>query len=276
MTGVPADLLMPEDFVVLRMSLVDAVGFDAAVLLERVRWKCERRPDGWVATFAELTAETRLSERRLKGAVTVLRELGWLVSENAGQGTRTLRWKVVLDPNGRSVPMPKRTLRTRQKDVASVCTSYREDVDNNNPPDAHAPGAFSDSDQPLLAVVADAEPPPQPDDTGPPKTAQTLVARWVDGHRSTGQADPPGPFLKRVAGQCGNLARSCKTPADWVAAWHAAYAAGAAGRVDPVPMMVAQQQRTAARGGMGTNVFLDLLNSSTGPAIGAPDWGQLA
>lgn len=98
MTGVPSHLLMPTDFITLRMGLVDEVGFDAAVILERIRWRCEVRENGWVATYVDLAAETRMSRNRVIAATQVLIERGWLASVNAGQGNRTLRWSVPLSP----------------------------------------------------------------------------------------------------------------------------------------------------------------------------------
>lgn len=121
------DLLLPTDYVTLRMALVDEVGFDAAVLLERVRWRCEIRDDGWVATYEDLMAETRLSRRRVAGAVATLRERGWLTSENAGQGSRTLCWQVILDPKVQNGTMggivPERA---DLRPETGLCTSYRE------------------------------------------------------------------------------------------------------------------------------------------------------
>ena len=102
----------------------------------------------------------------------------------------------------------------------------------------HTPATADGGDGELFTVD-------QPTVTTPPKTAQTLVARWVDGYRVANHVDPPGPVLKRVAGQAKNLANSCETTDDWNAAWTAAYSAGQHGQPDAVPFMTQARSRYA-------------------------------
>jgi hypothetical protein len=117
------------------------------------------------------------------------------------------------------------------------------------------------ADEPLEGVLF-AVPDPAP--TTPPQTAQTLVARWVDGYRTSNAGqDPPGPLMRRVAGQAKNLAKSCDNDADWGAAWRASYAAGQAGRADAVPLMASQrrpQQETR-------NPFLKMLENDAAAGL---------
>src|SRR5262245_36515276 len=76
------------------------------------------------------------------------------------------------------------------------------------------------------------------------RSAQTLVARWVDGNRqANGGGDPHQALLRRVAGQCRNLAKTCSTDADWAKATQAAYDAGRSGAVDPVPFLTNRTSR---------------------------------
>jgi hypothetical protein len=263
------DHLGPTDYVTLRFSLVDEVGFDAAVLIERIRWRCARRPAGWVATYAELGEETRLSHRRVKAAVNVLRERGWLRSENAGIGARTLRWTVVLEQAEPDVtkrperPVRKATKgpeRPDQEAGAARSSSYRD----NSGIQLHTAHAVEEEpvidDQPLEGVLF-AVPASVP--TGPPQTAQTLVARWVDGYRTSNAGqDPPGPLMKRVAGQAKNLAKVCENDADWGAAWRASYSAGQSGHADAVPFMAAARSRYPQQ----RNHDLDYLLAQNGTA----------
>jgi hypothetical protein len=115
-------------------------------------------------------------------------------------------------------------------------------------------------DQPLEGVLF-AVPVSAP--TGPPQTAQTLVARWVDGYRTSNAGqDPPGPLMKRVAGQAKNLAKVCENDADWGAAWRASYTAGQSGHADAVPFMAAARSRYPQQ----RNHDLDYLLAQNGTA----------
>jgi len=145
--GVPADLLLPTDFVTLRLALVDEVGFDAAVLLERVRWRCEVRPEGWVATYADLMSETRLCRNRVIAAAQLLMDRGWLVSENAGQGNRTLRWLVPISTKvpERDDGVGKIPERDDHSPESGLPSSYREDLMSTS--------TSTSSEQPGLALV---------------------------------------------------------------------------------------------------------------------------
>lgn len=89
--GCPPELLVSGDFVLLRMALVDQVGFEAALLFQRIVWRSER--DGfWTASKSELQAETRLSTWKLDNAIRVLKEVGWLRAERADSFNPTQRW----------------------------------------------------------------------------------------------------------------------------------------------------------------------------------------
>jgi hypothetical protein len=110
-----------------------------------------------------------------------------------------------------------------------------------------------DSYQDVLIPAVSAE------TAGPPKTAQTLVARWCDGYRESNGHDAPTPLTRRVAGQMKNLARACgESHTDWVAAYAAAYDCGRAGRWDPVGFMSRRQHPART-----TNAFV-------APELGGP------
>lgn len=97
----------------------------------------------------------------------------------------------------------------------------------------------------------------------PVPTAGDLVASWCRAYaHRRGGAYPHPSVLKRVAGQCRAIGRDCGDDRNaWVAAWHAAAAAGRDGKYDitlyladfrPVhrsPVVSAEQRvRAALRG----------------------------
>jgi hypothetical protein len=104
MSGLNPRLLIAGDFIMLRMALVDTLDGDieAALVLQRIAWRCER--DGfWKASHEDIQQETRLSERKVKGALKVLRDRGFLAGKRAGAYDATLVWSVLLDTDETSV-----------------------------------------------------------------------------------------------------------------------------------------------------------------------------
>lgn len=93
--GAPRHLADDGDFVMVRMSLVDDIGFDAAILFGWLRFRCEIFRDGYVATLAELGAETRLSEHKIKKASKLLRDRGWVKSRRVSPYDPTPVWEIV-------------------------------------------------------------------------------------------------------------------------------------------------------------------------------------
>jgi hypothetical protein len=103
-SGLDPRLLIAGDFIMLRMALVDALDGDieAALVLQRIAWRCER--DGfWKASHEDIQQETRLSERKVKGALKVLRDKGFLSARRATAYDATLVWSVLLDTDVSSV-----------------------------------------------------------------------------------------------------------------------------------------------------------------------------
>jgi hypothetical protein len=103
-SGLDPRLLIAGDFIMLRMALVDALDGDieAALVLQRIAWRCER--DGfWKASHEDIQQETRLSERKVKGALKVLRDKGFLSARRATAYDATLVWSVLLDTDETSV-----------------------------------------------------------------------------------------------------------------------------------------------------------------------------
>lgn len=225
---------------------VTEVGPAAALLFARICWRADR--DGfWKASRAVLVAETGLSPDSVRGALRVLRDRGWVKGERASRDDATMVWSPVFagqthvgnSPIG-SGEFP------HVPDRGNFPMSSLETVETTDTPaEADEPEesmqTFDDSDGALPLLIAVPDLPSdegEKREAGPAKTAQTLVARWVDGYRETnGGADPPTPLMKRVAGQQKRLAASCQSHEDWVAAWNACHAAGRESRADAVPLL---------------------------------------
>lgn len=96
MSGAPRDLYASRDFIVINLGMVDLVGWEATAVFQRIAYRAER--DGyWQATHADIQAETRLSEHRVKAALVLLRERGWLTSERASRFDPTQVWTPLWD-----------------------------------------------------------------------------------------------------------------------------------------------------------------------------------
>lgn len=251
-----------RDFIVLDLTLVDLVGRDAAQLWERVRWRAQDR-GGWIATYDDMAAETRLTRSMLSRAIKTLREAGLLTSRNAFDVGRTQVWWAhsLEDPtvtdkgsNGYDVTVPPIE---NQKN-----TNYPAAVASEPPPEEHH---MDQPTEPEFSLISEDDMPP----TQPARTGQTLVKRWVEGHRSTGEADPPGPLMKRIVGQCGRLAKDCVTDEDWRAAYIACYRAGELGRVDPVPLMVKARSQFEQRRFNENGFLADARAAMNKPALQA-------
>lgn len=271
MTGAPRDKYASRDFIVLHLALVDEVGLEAALLFQRIAWRCEGEGGSWEATLDDLQEETRLSRHKVHRAVAVLRDAGWIDSDRADRFRPVLTWRIRWD-DGASDEVENHA----SSQVAAVnqdsgitwsgnpehpenpkigITTTPKDGSKKTPPAAR-------EGEPAEALFAVPDPPPEEPPAGPPKTAQTLVARWCDGYRATHAGDDaPKAYMGRVAGQARNLAKACGDDhEEWVGAYHAAYGAGQAAAWDITRYLVPQQQRqSAAR----RNVFAD-------PSLGGP------
>lgn len=220
---------------------VAEVGPAAAILYARIAWRSER--SGWRASRAILAEETGLTLPMLRTACAVLRDQGWITSERTSAGDSTQVWTAVLPASlggAESSPPPCGSSNTPPAESAISLSTETEETTTYTA-DAVTEEPMSSADQPLEGVLFAV---PDPEPTTPPQTAQTLVARWVDGYRTSNAGqDPPGPLMKRVAGQAKNLAKSCENDTDWGAAWRASYSAGQSGHADAVPFMAAARSR---------------------------------
>lgn len=91
-------LLIGGDFIMLRMALVDDLGgnFPAAILLQRIAWKCERRGE-WKASREDLEAETRLGAGQVKRSLKLLQDRGYITSRRASAWDPTTVWSIVTE-----------------------------------------------------------------------------------------------------------------------------------------------------------------------------------
>jgi hypothetical protein len=98
MTGVRREWITSNNFVMLHLDLVDALGgsYEAAALLNRIQY---RAGDGWwVVTKAEMAADIRLSEWKMDRAIKELRDAGMVESERVDRFHSTLRWRLCWAP----------------------------------------------------------------------------------------------------------------------------------------------------------------------------------
>lgn len=126
-TGTDPALFVAPDFILLRMALVDDLDGDhqAAIVLQRMMWRCER--DGeWVASLAQIAAETRFPERTVRRIIERLRAGGRITSRRVGAYDPTQVWTVVLA--GHHVVANVATTV-----VANVAITSLEDVKTNPP-----------------------------------------------------------------------------------------------------------------------------------------------
>lgn len=152
-TGVPRSLLVEGDFILLRMSMVDALDgdFEAAIVLQRIAWRCERYGE-WAATHEEIQAETRLSEWKVKKALRMLRARGWLDSRRVSRADSTQVWFLPPETEESSVP-EKVNSSVSEVEESSVpeaeesSVSSLEDVEHNY--ETKTPGA----DAPVAATT---------------------------------------------------------------------------------------------------------------------------
>lgn len=197
-------------------------------------------------SHATVARESGYSVDTVKRALTLLRDLGAIRWQQGRRGA-TNRYRLTL---GNTPPMVGQDGGAGAATLGRECapTMGRPCPTEPTPVNYHQEPPHDGADAPRDDEAL-FDPPPAPvAATPPPQTAQTLVARWVDGFRAANHGrDPAGPLTRRVAGQCGRLARSCRNDTDWGDAWRACYSAGRRGWVDPVKIMANAQPVYAPR-----------------------------
>lgn len=257
-----AGLLKPDTgFVALHPEVVQALGSTAANVLSYIAYV--ESDTGAELKVSQISEGTGVSVSTVKRVTSRLREQGLLTAERADPWHSELTWHVAWDHpviaghNGSVNVELSGVPECSPRETQDGTPLLSEQEEHQEPPDAAAPAPPPEEPQmhvpasyqePLLPAVDLAV---VPVDSGPPKNAGTLVARWCDGYRATNGHDAPGPLMKRVAGHMKQLAKACgESHEDWVAAYGAAYDAGKDGRWDPVGYMSRRQRRERT-----TNVF---------------------
>lgn len=87
-------LLIEPDYVLVRMALVREVGLEAAVVLQRIHWRCDVRPDGWKISHEDLASELHLTVYAVRKATKVLRDKGWLLHSRSSSWDPTPIWSL--------------------------------------------------------------------------------------------------------------------------------------------------------------------------------------
>jgi len=219
------------------------------------------KAEGWrswpgVETIAEALHRSVKSVRR---ALHDLIKHGWLVKEKRGK-----RDQWVVERVAKSDPLSGQIC-----PVNDDCTSSSEQTKEQTPAEAAPETPLDRPFQEPDLGVQDAKmtanrrtpPPDQPallptEAEAPKPTAQHLVAAWVDGYRQTFGEEPQPAMMKRVAGQCGRLGKTCETVEHWRRAWRACRVAGTKNRPDAVPFLAADNPPSlySTRQGVGTMV----------------------
>lgn len=228
---------------------------------------------------ARLAADTGQSEATVKRQLDALRKAGLVTWEVRRTRVGRQRFYTVWRPGDAVVGSGQSEGGVGSNERVGVGSSQggEQEPGNQNHENHHTPG------KPDVEPEALFDAPESPDaqvihlpapaaSAGPPKTAQTLVARWCDGYRDRNAGeDAPKPFMRRVAGQARTLAKDCGDDHDsWVAAYNAAYTAGGAGHADMTRYLV-KTTRPAAR----TNALLDLRGAGAEAMhrMGIPGYG---
>ena len=121
--GLDRSVLLNDDYVLVRMALVDDVGFEAAVLMQRIAWRCEIRSDGWKASQRQLAAETRLSLKKIEHATRTLRQRGYLAAWRADPWSSTLTWRPIFADSEQLIPKRQNGA---PSDVGTACSTASE------------------------------------------------------------------------------------------------------------------------------------------------------
>ncbi|MCF8610206.1 hypothetical protein L5G28_08545 [Gordonia sp. HY285] len=92
--GLDRNLLIAPDFILVRMALVDEIGWNAAIVLQRIAFRYDVHPNGWPATIDEICRETRLKNSVVKAAIKLLRTRRFLDSRRASTWDSTQVWSI--------------------------------------------------------------------------------------------------------------------------------------------------------------------------------------
>lgn len=133
MAGVQRQWIAPENFVQIHFDLIDmGLSLEAALLLHRIYFRSNIGSGWWLATKAEMQADTRLSERKLDRAVTELRERGMIEWRRQNAQNPTLAWRLLWanDGEGRNRPSAEGRNVPQEEDETSF-TSTKNGKKNN-------------------------------------------------------------------------------------------------------------------------------------------------
>lgn len=224
--GLSRALLVDGDFVLLRMALVDDLDgdYEAAIVLQRIAWRCEHHEE-WTATHAKIQAETRLSARKVKRALGVLRSRGYLTSRRTSPWDPTQAWRVVFDSAPVGDPGDARDVHHVMAESTStgggetVLTSLEDRETTPTPTAGVAPGVAPTCDgatngherttSPMVTSPTK-RPTPIPNDF----TASPAMVAWARRHTPDVDAAFETQQFRDFHANSG------KRGLDWVRAWH--------------------------------------------------------
>lgn len=126
---------MTAEWVRVDLDAVEKFGADAAVTLGVIAYRCNLTGE-WEATLSDLTAETRLTDHRLRSALRILRDTGAVTSRRGNRFHPTLTWSVSPghDVNGETAITCLRKPSDPESGESPI-TSMQEEVEETLPLD---------------------------------------------------------------------------------------------------------------------------------------------
>ena len=132
-SGAPREAYASRDFIVISLAAVDIVGWEAAAVFQRIAYRAERT-GAWTATHAMIQEETRLSEHKVKQALTLLRDQGWLTSTRADRFDPTQTWTPIWEPDSPPHVTEPDTVTVTEDSSVTLFTQTVETTPLQSPP----------------------------------------------------------------------------------------------------------------------------------------------
>ena len=262
MSGAPQHLASDNDFIQVRLSVVEQVGLDAALLFARLSFRLDldAHSDGYVASYGALAQETRISEKRVRTAAKVLVDAGWIARRRRSSHDATSVWTIEWeDATSGDAPQGTSDESSALEGTSGDALEGRSTVLQEVEEELHITPDGALFEAPKVDKIP---------------TTQDLVAAWVDGYRETHEGENPDKaILRRVAGQCAQLAKTRTDLDSWRVAWHACKAAGGRNVHDPTKMLGGGSAPWKREGGISALVDVGRQLMSTESPFAALEGG---
>jgi len=204
---------------------------------------------GWNITVESLMGDMKDGRDAIRAGLKELEESGYLVRERIRSESGTLTGAtvyVVSDvPMSDSPTSENPTLAvTRENDASPQVSTYvgksnvgesptKNTTPKNTSEKTRQPTDAADASRGEQVAEVDLFDQPAPPVQAMP-TARDLVKAWCDGWADARGKSPDDSVVRRVAGSCGQIAKTRSDLESWRTAWQAAKDAGRQGRYDVV------------------------------------------